>query len=179
MTSPVSSVMFRFPTASLSKLRDLFLEEENGLNLIQVNTTFLCTSYNNVLCRIADKRLESSVSCHRFILVVTAPSHFQMNRIFIILSYTVPFWMSGCESVYSFISVYLFIALSISNSMHLDINISLHTNLFFCLHMSKSACLSVYLSVTSHPALLFNFTYTYGAPLLHGLLVDLDRRAHV
>ena len=82
--------------------------------------------------------------------------------------------MSVCESVHSFISVYLFIALSTSNSMHLDINISLHTNLFFCLHMSKSACLSGYLSVTSSPALLFNFTCTYGAHLLHGLSVDLS-----
>ena len=133
-----------------------------------MNMTYLCKSYNDVLYRIADKRLESSVSCHRFILVVTAPSHLQMNRIFIILSYDVPFWMPVCESVHSFISVYLFIALSTSNSMHLDINISHHTNLFFCLHMSKSACLSAFLSVTSYPALLFNFTYTYGAPLLHG-----------
>lgn len=40
MPSPVSSVMFRFPTASLSKLRDLFLNEEEGLNILQFLTAF-------------------------------------------------------------------------------------------------------------------------------------------
>jgi uncharacterized protein YerC len=40
MPSPVSSVMFRFPTASLSKLRDIFLSEEEGLNILQFLTAF-------------------------------------------------------------------------------------------------------------------------------------------
>ena len=83
-------------------------------------------------------------------------------------------FLSGCLSAKVSIRLFLFTYLLTSNSMHLDINISLHTNLFFCLHMSKSACLSGYLSVTSSPALLFNFTCTYGAHLLHGLSVDLS-----